>query len=243
MEILERNIKVALVGDARVGKTNWCNKGIAGEDTDEYIPTINYQSRERGFCSTIGLCTFDFWDISGSHSTPQDREKWIEDSYAAIIMVDLANQESINNTILWYREIISSQQYSDNPKHLPVIVFAYKAYEDDAKYKIKPTEISWPEEMGSTPFHYNEYRDTTNWETDQTHYSAMLLADLSTTRPLGWILEQLTGQPEIGLIAHYSPGPDNAYWDAHSPGTLEKWKREMDEACKLPMPEESDVEL
>ncbi|KAJ5403294.1 hypothetical protein N7509_003165 [Penicillium cosmopolitanum] len=210
MEILERNIKVTLVGDARVGKTNWVNMGIDGEDTDDYIPTMNYQSRLRAFSSSF----FDDWWF-----TPQDRAKWIEDSDAAIIMVDLANQESINNTILWYREIISFQQHSDNLKHLPIMIFGYKAYEDDAKYKIKPTEISWPEEMGSTPFHYNEYLgEHENWMTDKTEYYE-------------------------GFIVHYPPAPDSGYWNAPSPGTLEKWKREMEEACKLPMPEDSDVEL
>ncbi|KAJ5376328.1 hypothetical protein N7509_013214 [Penicillium cosmopolitanum] len=241
MEILERNIKVALVGDACVGKSNWVSMFLDDYVSDDYVPTINYQSRLRKFSSTIGVCTFDIWDISGSHSTPQDRAKWIEDSDAAIIIVDLANQDSINNTILWYREILSSQQHSNNPKHLPIIVFAYKAYEDDTKYKIKPTEISWPEEMGSTPFHYNEHRDTTNWETDETHFSAMLLADTSMRRPFGWILEQLTGQPEVGFQVHYPSGP--GFWYPPRPGELEENQRQMDEACKLPMPEESDVEL
>lgn len=86
----------------------------------------------------------------------------MEGSDAAIIMVDLADQESINNTISWHRmfcflfhdpsiifesyyilgEIISSQQHSDKSKYLPIMIFSYKAYKDDAKYKIKPTEIS-----------------------------------------------------------------------------------------------------
>ncbi|KAJ5569291.1 GTP-binding nuclear protein gsp1/Ran [Penicillium hetheringtonii] len=105
---------------------------------------------------TIGVCTFGIWDISGSYSTSQDRANWIEDSDAAIIMI--------------LEEILSPQQHSDIPKHLPIMVFVYKVYEDDTKYKIKPTDISWPEEMGSTTFHYNEYRDTTNWERDEIFF-------------------------------------------------------------------------
>lgn len=87
------------------------------------------------------------------------------------------------------------------------MVFAYKAYKDDAKYKIKPTEISWPEEMGSTPFYYNEYVDETIRETDENEYWELMIGAESMRRPLGWILEQLTDQPEVVRASNYFQYP------------------------------------
>ncbi|KAJ5937124.1 hypothetical protein N7466_003574 [Penicillium verhagenii] len=99
---LKREIKLALVGDARVGKTSWVSRHIDGEESPHYIPTIGYKCRQCLFPTNLGEFMFDIWDISGSHSTAQDRAKWIHDIDAAIIMVDMANLASIENAVNWY---------------------------------------------------------------------------------------------------------------------------------------------
>ncbi|CAI7674201.1 unnamed protein product [Penicillium pancosmium] len=99
---LNRNIKLALVGDARVRKTSWVSRQLYGEEAPDYTPTIGYECRRCSFSIiNLGTVTFEIWDISGSHSTAQDRAKWIHDSDAAIIMVDLADQASIENVVYW----------------------------------------------------------------------------------------------------------------------------------------------
>ncbi|KAJ5966210.1 hypothetical protein N7481_012924 [Penicillium waksmanii] len=197
MILLGKQLKIVLVGDARVGKSSWLSQQLEGFYEPEYTPTNGYNS-ERLDCQTnIGLAQTMIWDISGSNSTAQDRAKWMEDCDAAIIMVDLADRASIENTVSWYKEIISSQKQT----LLPVVICSYKAYEKSDKRAIDPAEISWSDELGNTPFFYNISRDI-NVKPNR------MLSNKDMMKPIGWILEQLTGETDVDANFGYVPSRD-----------------------------------
>ncbi|KAK5789667.1 hypothetical protein VI817_008790 [Penicillium citrinum] len=177
-----------LVGDAGVGKNSY----------------------------NIGCAKFDFWDISGAQSTSQDRAKWMEDGDAAIIMVDLADRASIENTTCWYKEIIPSQQDSQNSASIPVSIFSWKAYEKTDKRAISPTEISWSDDL-------NEKANR-------------IIADGIDRRPLGWILEQLTDEVNVEFPIVYSP--DQSLHSCHDPDWL---KHVAPEAYWMELPSDDDA--
>ncbi|KAJ5755387.1 hypothetical protein N7533_004930 [Penicillium manginii] len=66
------------------------------------------------------------------------------------------------------------------------------------KRAIDPTEISWSDELGDTPFFHATYLDP-----DES--SNKVIASQSNRRPIGWILEQLTGRVEVEFLIVYSP--------------------------------------
>jgi hypothetical protein len=143
--------------------------------------------------------------------------QWIHDSDSAIIMVDLADRASIENVVYWYSmfsqfhmhhiyiwlwahgllisnligEILSSQKHSDKSTSLPVLIYSCKVYEKGDKRAIDPTEIPWSDELGNTPFFYNQYQYFYGPDANR------IQADRSETRPLRWILEQLSGHPKV----------------------------------------------
>lgn len=147
---------------------------------------------------------FNVWDISGSHSQPEDRAKWLKNSDAAIIMVDLAQKSSVDNAITWYRmlfpfftssslikllgEIVSTHQ---DPSKLPIIIYAEKGYPDDVRYEVDPEAIIWPNEMENVQFYHTPYFD------EQKSVKGMIEADNYYDRPFEWILQNIIGDPEV----------------------------------------------
>lgn len=136
----------------------------------------------------------------------------MEDCDAAIIMVDLADQASIENAVSWYspfsqsslpsnffsqlmsdniEEILSSQQHSHHSTSLPVVIYSWKAYEKINERAMDPTKIVWSDELSDTPFFYIQYLDL-------NEKSNRITASQNNRRPIGWILEQLTSQ--VGVV-------------------------------------------
>jgi len=137
----------------------------------------------------------------------------MEDGDAAIIMVDLAHQVSIENAVSWYskvsqlnsfyqsvvfsqlicehiEEIMSSRQHSQHSDSVPVAIFSWKAYEKTDKRAINPTEISWSDDVDDIPFFYTTHLDL-------NEKANRIMADEIDRRPLGWILEQLTDEVNV----------------------------------------------
>lgn len=50
----------------------------------------------------LGRARINIWELSGSHNIAEDRAKCIEDSDAAVIMVDTGDRTSIENAVNWY---------------------------------------------------------------------------------------------------------------------------------------------
>jgi hypothetical protein len=76
---------------------------------------------------------------------------------------------------------------------LPVVICSYKAYEKSDERAIDPAEISWSDELGNTPFFYNISRDI------NVKPNRMLLNE-DLMKPIGWILEQLTGETDVVCV-------------------------------------------
>ncbi|KAJ5392289.1 hypothetical protein N7509_007779 [Penicillium cosmopolitanum] len=136
----KKEIKLALVGDAGVGKTTWVSELIGPELPARATATaeIGYKRRGYYFPTTIGTFFLNIWDISGSHTTTaQERAQWIHDSDAAIIMVDLADRASIENVVYWYNP--TKIFGSDEMGNMPVL---YESYVDLAGPEVNQMEAA-----------------------------------------------------------------------------------------------------
>lgn len=133
-------------------------------------------------------------------------------------MVDLADRTSIENAVYWYStfsqlhsrhiciwlcvhisltsdltgEIVASRKHSDKSASLPVTIYARKVYENlGDKGGIDLTGISWSRELRDTPFFYNPHKWLAGPEANE------IRADEIETRPFQWIIEQLSGHPNV----------------------------------------------
>lgn len=135
----------------------------------------------------------------------------MEDCDAAIIMVDLADPANMEHAVSWYskfplfflllaffsqlipyhiEEIISSRQHSQDPASLPIAIFSWKAYEESDKWTIDPPELPWPNGFGDIPFFHTTHLDL-------KEKANRIKSDEDDRRPIGWILEQLTGAVNV----------------------------------------------
>jgi hypothetical protein len=69
-------------------------------------------------------------------------------------------------------------------------MFSWKAYEKTDERAIDPTKISWSDELDDTPFYHTTH-------VDLNVKSNRIFASQSDRRPIGWIIEELTGHPDV----------------------------------------------
>ncbi|KAJ5744054.1 ras family-domain-containing protein [Penicillium manginii] len=64
-------------------------------------------------------------------------------------------------------------------------------------------------------------------------------ADRCEARPIGWILEQLSGQPNVEIIYFYPPDPPHSPLDPE----YKRMKAEFKEQGNFLLPDEDDADL
>lgn len=115
--------------------------------------------------------SLELWDVSGSQSKLRDRQSWLKDSDAAIIMVDLAQPITFQNALRWHggsRKFFLSRLYSRdkmltstfkeeillaNPSGLPIVVCTWKPVAKDRLLDIDPEALLWLGETENVQFY------------------------------------------------------------------------------------------
>ncbi|MFW9771307.1 MAG: GTP-binding protein [Candidatus Thorarchaeota archaeon] len=121
---LKFKFKISVIGDINVGKSSLIRKFTQGSFKKDYIKTIGAQFSN--FDTKIGDDNVRsiFWDISGQESFHFLRERFFENSDAAIIVYSLEDNksgiESFDHLSDWNKEI---RRYCGN---IPVILVANK---------------------------------------------------------------------------------------------------------------------
>jgi len=111
--------KVALVGDAAVGKTSLIRRFVVDVFDDKYIATIGTKVSKRDFeyrlpDKTIYL-TLMMWDILGQKDYKKMRTQGLSGSHGMIVVGDLSRPDTINSIEeFWLPEI--SEHVGQTPK-------------------------------------------------------------------------------------------------------------------------------
>jgi small GTP-binding protein len=117
-------LKIAVVGDAEVGKTSLIKKYTQGIFKTDYVKTIgaqysNYIKEMEGV-----KAKYSFWDVAGSDQFHFLRENFLYESKAAIIVYSLEENELGNESFKhiedWYNDIM---KYCGN---IPIIIIGNK---------------------------------------------------------------------------------------------------------------------
>lgn len=123
---------------------------------------------------TTGCVDIDLWDISGSQSTVSDRQIWLKNSDAAIIMVDLAQSVTFENALRWHRELLAA-----NPAGIPVVVSTWKPIPNDKLLDIDPETLFWLGETENVQF-YDLASDVSRFDQPMLHIIRSLTKDPTT---------------------------------------------------------------
>ena len=119
-------IKLCLVGDSQVGKTQFC-KGFQDNFSATYEPTIGSDYYMKNVKLGKNSYQFNVWDLSGDVNYIEVRNEFYKESQALIIMFDITKKASFDALDMWLRE--ASKNGGEN---LPVFVVGNKVDLADA---------------------------------------------------------------------------------------------------------------
>ncbi|KAJ5183364.1 P-loop containing nucleoside triphosphate hydrolase protein [Penicillium capsulatum] len=210
-------LKVPFVGDAGTGKSAWLKRFLLGEIIEEYIPTIDHDIEPLNIGTTRGQCSLEIWDISGSHSTPDNRFEYFKDSDAAVIMIDLSRKKTLENVVAWYHELVAA-----NGPHLPIVVWGNKKDIDEQDREVKPDILRWSETMGDVPYYEISCKTCDNLD-----------------EPVLWVLRQALHDPDLEFWTGAIGCSMGLGVDEES---MHKYREDMSAAASFPLPDdESDL--
>ena len=101
-------LKVVVVGEPKVGKTQFLASYCDQKFSDEYEKTIGsdffvHQGKYGG--KNGKLVQISFWDLAGDQAYVEVRNEFYKDCQVLIIMFDITNQKSFDAIEMWMREV------------------------------------------------------------------------------------------------------------------------------------------
>lgn len=118
--------KIALLGDAEVGKTTFMKRFMTGDFEVSYIPTSEAIISHLTLQTNYGPIIFNIWDCSENYNFSE-----FKDTNAAIVMFDVTNKtsyESVPDWIQKLKRVIES---------IPVTICGNKSDIEEREVKLK----------------------------------------------------------------------------------------------------------
>lgn len=99
------SIKIVIVGDSGVGKSNILSRYISDEFSKDSKATIGVELATKTYKMNDKIIKINLWDTAG-----QERYKSISSAYykgakGAVIVYDVTKKDTLDNVYNWYREI------------------------------------------------------------------------------------------------------------------------------------------
>ncbi len=102
------SIKLALLGDAGVGKTSLRRRWMGESFKESHLPTIGVDFSVRIVSEENTKVEFQIWDMSGQELFRPVRERFLASSQAILYVYDVTNPLSLERIKYWYQEAKSA---------------------------------------------------------------------------------------------------------------------------------------
>ena len=145
-------LKIIIIGDTSVGKTNFLFRFIDGKFNQIYQPTIgiDYKSIIRVLPKTRKKVKIQFWDTAGQERYKSLNKIYFQRVQGIILMYDITKRESFENLDSWRNLIF------DNVDNIPVALIGNKLDIADEKRIVEVEEgKSFDDENGFLFYVYN----------------------------------------------------------------------------------------
>lgn len=101
----ECKVKVAFVGDAKVGKSSIISSFLFGSSSAEYEETIGVDFFSKNVFLEKLMVRMQIWDLSGHERFRELIPSYIRDAQALVVVYDVSNRESFTRTTAWVKVI------------------------------------------------------------------------------------------------------------------------------------------
>ena len=124
-------IKIALLGDSTVGKTEIINSYLGREFTGREIQTIGCDKCEKKFTlkneKTIKLT---LWDTAGAEAFRSVPLQLLRNFQGVILVFDITNKSSFNNLNFWLKQI------KGRSSSIPIVLFGNKVDKNKDEWEV-----------------------------------------------------------------------------------------------------------
>jgi len=97
-------LKVAMIGDSKVGKTTLMVKYVENTFDEDYIQTLSVNFMEKTIRIRNTEITFSLWDLGGQREFLSMMPLVCNDAVAMFFMFDLSRKSTLLNIKEWYRQ-------------------------------------------------------------------------------------------------------------------------------------------
>ena len=108
LEKFDYLIKIVLIGDANVGKTNILSRLVNGKFSENSKPTIGVEFGSKVFRFNKDLVKVQIWDTAGQERYHAITSAYYRGSAGSVLVYDVTNPKSLENIkTTWLRNLIS----------------------------------------------------------------------------------------------------------------------------------------
>ena len=145
---IKRNaIKIAMLGDSRVGKTAICQTFMNIEFIDNHLTTIGIEKLDTQIKLKNGEnIKLILWDTAGQERFHSIALKSIRTAQGVAVVFDYSNRESFNNITKWLDEI------KENLNNVSIVLFGNKCDLPKEEWKVTQEEAQKFAENKKLPF-------------------------------------------------------------------------------------------
>ena len=103
----DRSIKVILIGDSKVGKTNILNRLVNNEFNAKHIPSLSLEYYNHSIKINNYIIRMQIWDTAGQEKTNSLISNYYRSAEVAIFVYSINDIKSYNSIQEWYKELIN----------------------------------------------------------------------------------------------------------------------------------------
>ncbi|WOL07740.1 septum-promoting GTP-binding protein 1-like [Canna indica] len=96
-------LKISLLGDRDIGKTSFMIKYVGEVEEQRGLEMKGLNLMDKSFVVGGARIFFSMWDVGGDEQSIHHVPIACKDSVAILIMFDLTNRSTLNNSIIWYQ--------------------------------------------------------------------------------------------------------------------------------------------
>ena len=119
------DLKIVVLGSCGTGKTSFCNLWVNDIFPEEYKATVMSEFSFKMYNYKGNYYKVQIWDLAGQDKNIYTSKVFTKGSHGCLILYDVQNKDSLENTIKWKKSIDGNTKFIDETP-LPIVLVQNK---------------------------------------------------------------------------------------------------------------------